>query len=127
MLPVPDVLFGGGGKVVGAMVVVGGAGVVVGATVVVIAAVVVGAAVVVVGGAEACAWAGAVIELMIGFVQLLGRMRAVATPPITTLRTCRRSCRFNSICRKPLYVTRSAWPNVPIPPVPSSSIGVLHV
>ena len=121
--PVPDVLFGGGAKVVviiGAKVVV-----IVGAKVVVIAVVVVGAAVVgvdvvpgalvVVGGAEACAWAGAVIELMIGFVQMLGRIRAVATPPITTFRTCRRSCRFNSICRNPSYATRSAWPTVPIP------------
>ena len=102
----------GAGVVVDADVVVG-AGVV--ADVVVGAGVVVpGAVVVVVGGAEAWAWAGAVIELMIGFVQVLGRIRAVATPPITTFRTCRRSCRFNAICTNPLNAARSAFPNVPI-------------
>jgi hypothetical protein len=92
------VLVGGGATVVVIAMVVVGATVVVIAMVVVGVDVVPGAVVVVVAGAEACAWAGAVIELMIGLVQVLGRIRAVATPPITTFRTCRRSCRFNSIC-----------------------------
>ena len=47
--------------------------------------------VLVVDAGEAWAWAGATIELMIGFVHALGRMRAVATPPMMTVRTCLRS------------------------------------
>src|SRR5262249_25367332 len=98
---------------------------VVGTKVVVIAVVVVGAEVVgvdvvpcalVVGGSQACAWAVPIIDLMTGFVQMLGRPRAVATPPITTLRTCRRSRRFNSICETPSMNTLS-MANAPIPPM----------
>ena len=84
----------------GTVVVVGAPVVVVGLEVVVVgpAVVVPGPAVVVgpdvvavVGGADAWAWAGAHIEVMIGLVQLLGSTREVATPPIITFKTCRRS------------------------------------
>jgi hypothetical protein len=116
--PAPDEPELGGSVVVVAVVV--GANVVVGAGVVaavvvgvgVVADVVVGVveevvvgAVVVVAGGDACAWAGAVIELIIGFVQMPGRMSAVATPPMRTVRTCLRSWRFNCIegnSRKPV-------------------------
>ena len=97
----------GGGAVVAGAVVCGGA-VVAGAVVcggAVVAGAVVGGCVVggaVVDAGEAWAWAGAVIEVMIGFVQLLGRMRAVATPPMMTFRTCLRSCWFRSIDGNPL-------------------------
>jgi hypothetical protein len=91
-----------GGEVVGIVALVVG-----GKVVGVDADVVPGGVVVVVGGADAWAWAGAISELMIGFVQVLGRIRVVATPPTTTLRTCRRSCRFNAIRRTPVYAARA--------------------
>jgi hypothetical protein len=78
------------------------ADVVVGAGVVVAADVVVGAGVPVVGGADAAAWAGAIMELMIGFDQALGKLSTVATPPITTVRTCLRSgCPVPLMKRRP--------------------------
>jgi hypothetical protein len=46
--------------------------------------------VVVVGGGEAAACAGANIELTTGFDHLLGKMSAVATPPMMTFNTCLR-------------------------------------
>jgi hypothetical protein len=70
----------GGGAVVTGTVVSGGA---------VVAGTVVGGAVV--EGLDAWAWAGARIVLTIGFDHLLGRTRAVATPPTMTFRTCLRS------------------------------------
>ena len=91
------------GVVVGAGVVVG-FGVVVGAGVVVWAVVVVGAGVVVCAGVvvgfgvvvaagDAAAWAGATMEAMSGLDHLLGRTTGVETPPMSTFKTCRRSCR----------------------------------
>src|SRR5262249_34244882 len=76
----------GGGAVVGGAV---GGGVVVSGTVV--GGEVVGS--VVVGGLDAWAWAGATMLLMRGFDHELGSTRAVATPPIMTRKTCRRSCK----------------------------------
>jgi hypothetical protein len=73
-----------GGGVVGGTV-VGGA---------VVGGAVVGGAVVgglVVEGLDAWAWAVATIVLTMGFDHLLGRTRAVATPPTMTFRTCLRS------------------------------------
>jgi uncharacterized protein YcfJ len=87
----------GFGVVVGAEVVVG-FGVVVGAGVVVCAAVVVGLGVVVAAG-DAAAWAGATMELMRGLDHLLGRTTRVATPPINTFKTCRRSCRASFMAK----------------------------
>jgi hypothetical protein len=56
-----------------------------------------GAMVVVVAGKDACAWAGAHIVEIRGFVHLPGRIIVAAAPPRMTLRTCRRSCSFSCI------------------------------